>query len=431
MKKLLYILTLLGFFHTFAQDYNAIDQYLKENTDIKDYPEKGEFESLNLLLSINDCDNCIPAFFSYIDNITDKKPYTVNIITDNTAYAKKALGDAVHFKYNLYYNKDVFSKYLNGRSGIYYKDMSYTVYGKEKDIRTKLKNADERVDHFQHFIANKEIFLVKDSLMTGAPFINVSPLPNNQLLIYDNKVNTALSLQLQPQKDSLLVIQSKYYTPAVLNPKKLYNLPFTGKNLLSFEDTQKELLTDHINFINLYSLNYWDKTYYIVFGVTRMFQNEHNDNISYFPEYFVATQKAESENIQTMLDPSTYDIFYKIDNLQYEDLAGVININIKDKPYLVGNNQLSWRARLHRPGETKMIYLVLATLLLKNGSAQITSINREFEEFTDHNTLFNFKNKNYYLIRDELDEEHNEGFFHLKEFEQSYSNDFMERLRIK
>ncbi len=108
MKKLLYFFILFGIFPIFAQDYNAIDLYLKSNTDLKNHFEEDQPESLNVLLSIYDCDNCIPMLYSYIKNTPDKKSYTVNIFTDNIAYTKKTLGNAINFKYNLYYNKEVF-----------------------------------------------------------------------------------------------------------------------------------------------------------------------------------------------------------------------------------------------------------------------------------------------------------------------------------
>jgi hypothetical protein len=54
MKKLLYFFILFGIFPIFAQDYNAIDLYLKSNTDLKNHFEEDQPESLNVLLSIYD-----------------------------------------------------------------------------------------------------------------------------------------------------------------------------------------------------------------------------------------------------------------------------------------------------------------------------------------------------------------------------------------
>lgn len=427
IKFLFLFVTLLPIDQAFSQDYKAIDQFLKTNISIHDFSEKGEFESLNLLLSVDDCDKCIPQINSYIKN-TEKLPYTINIITNNKAYTKKVLGDDIISKYNLYYNKEVFLQYLNGSSGIYYKDMSNSIYANEEDIKIKIKNAEERDEHFKHFVTNKDILLSKDSVMTDSPYIHATLLTKNKLLVYDNKVNTALVITLQPKNNSLLAIQNDYYIPTITNPKKLYELPFTEKNLLSFEETKQELLKDRINLINIYSLSYWEQTYYIVFGITRIVKNEHNNNMSYYPDYYIATLETENADTQSMLDPSIYNIYYKIDNLQYENLNGPVHLNLIDKPFSAKKNQLSWRARIKHPNERKTTYLGLVTILLQNNTAQIISVDREFEEFVDQNTLFRYDNKNYHLTRDSINEETNEGIFLLKEFEPDYSNRFLERL---
>lgn len=429
MKKSLYLLTLLGFFHSFAQDYTAIDLYLKSNINIKDYTTKGEFESLNLLLSTNDCDNCIPAFFSYINNITDKKPYTVNIITDNIAYAKKTLGNAVHFKYNLYYNKDVFSKYLNGRSGIYYKDMSYTVYGKEKDIRIKLKNSEERIAFFNNFTDDKARILIQDSLMSNTAYIIPSPLPDNQLLVLDNKMDTALLLELEREQDSFAVIQSKYYTPSVSNPQKLFDLPSPIDNLLSFEENKKHLKNIHTNMIKLYSVTYWNGIYYCVFGLTRMFKNNDKDTINFLQAYFVATQKADGKGINQILDASAYDNYYMIDDLPYEGITYRIIGETRTKPLIVADNKLNWRARIPHPETRSTTYAGLATLELKNSVANIIGIDRKFDEFLSLNSLFEFDGKFYYLYRNITSEENNEGYFSTKEFDSQFINRFYEKTK--
>lgn len=176
--------------------------------------------------------------YSYIKNTPDKKSYTVNIFTDNMAYAKKTLRSAVNFKYNLYYNKEVFSKYLNSRSGIYYIDTANMIYGNEKDIRIKLKNAEDRQEFFNSF-KDKKYILTQDSLMSDMPYITPTPLPDNQLLVFDNKMDTALLLELEQKQDSFTVIQSKYYTPTVSNLKKLFDLPGLGDDGLSLKESKK------------------------------------------------------------------------------------------------------------------------------------------------------------------------------------------------
>lgn len=429
MKKIILLFFVFGTYSIIAQNYQAIDYFIKKNIPIVDYTEQGEFERLNLLLSIDDCDKCIPQLHSYLSQIDSVPPFTINVITNNLAFAKKTLGNT-SFKYHLYLNREIFTTYLAGSSGLYYEDMSHSLYTKEKDIRTKIKNAKERIDHLNNFTDHNDYFLAQDELMTEAPYINVSTLTNDRLFLYDHKVNTGLVLHLQTKNDSIYSTYHRYYTPRIKNPKKLYNLPFNGHNLLSFEDTQKQLALDHIEFINMYSLNHWESTYYVVFGITRMMKNENLNTFSYYPEYFIATKKNDQEDIESLLDLSSYTHYYKIDQLKYKDFTGTIILHITDKPYFRSKNQLTWRARIQPEGEIKMNYLGLATVELKNDTVHIISIDEEFEEFTDNNTLFTFKNKNYYLTKNTYNESAAE-VFELKEFKQGYTDCFLERLIVK
>lgn len=203
MKKLFfYLFIFLGLTQVQGQNYAAIDQFIKNNIPLLDYTEQGEFEQLNFLLSIDDCDKCIPQLHSYLSQIDSVPPFTINVITNNLAFAKKTLG-TTPLKYHLYLNKEIFTTHLNGSSGLFYKDMSYSIYSKEKDIRAKIKNAKERILHFKHFTKRKNIFLAQDELMSEAPYINVNLLPNNRLFLYDYKLNTGLLLHLQATNDSI------------------------------------------------------------------------------------------------------------------------------------------------------------------------------------------------------------------------------------
>ncbi|TDS65242.1 hypothetical protein [Myroides indicus] len=427
MKKLLYLFILFGISPTiFAQDYNAIDLYLKSNTDLKNHFEEDQPESLNVLLSIYDCDNCIPMLYSYIKNTPDKKPYAVNIFTDNMAYAKKTLGDAVNFKYNLYYNKEVFSKYLNSRSGIYYIDTSNIIYGNEKDIRTKLKNAEDRQEFFNS-LKDKKYILTQDSLMSGMPYIIPTPLPDNQLLVFDNKMDTALLLELEDKQDSLAVTQSKYYTPTVGNLKKMFDLPSPIINLLSFEENQKLSQNFLQNMVKLYSITYWNNQYYATFSITRAHQAD--NNIRTFSTYFVATQKADGKDMDKILDASSYDNYYMIDDLPYEGKMYRIIGDTRTKPQIVADNTLNWRIRLPDDKARKVTYSGLATLELKDGATSVINIDREFDEFLGLNGLFMFNGKTYYLSRATTNEENNEGFLSVKEFDSQYINKYLQKVK--
>ncbi|WP_060875511.1 hypothetical protein [Myroides odoratus] len=428
MKKLfLYTIAFLSFFSTLAQDYQAIDLYLKEKIDIQTHTEQGEFESLNILLTTNDCDNCIPMLYNYIKDVKEKKPYTVNIITDNKAYAKKTLGNAVNFKYNLYYDKEVFSKFLKGRSGIYYIDTNSTIYDDDKDIRVKLKNAEDRQEFFMSLNNNPKIqLLAQDSLMSNPPFITSTVLPNNQLLIFDNKMDVALVLNIIDNTDSLVVTKKSYFTPTIKNSIKLFNLPGLGDNGLSFEESQKTSQYFLKNMIKLYSITYSNQRYYATFSVTRAYKKD--NNIRFFSTYFVGTTKATKINPETILDASTYDSYYQIDDLPYEGKNYRIITDTRTKPQIVTDNELKWRVRMPDDNKRKVTYSGLATLELKNQMVNMTGIDTKFEEFIDLNALIKWKNKTYYLSRHITDEENNQGYLFLQEFNSTYINEYAEKV---
>lgn len=161
-----------------------------------------------------------------------------------------------------------------------------------------------------------------------------------------------------------------------------------------------------------------------------MMKNEDTNNFSYYPEYFIATKQDAQEEIENLLDPSSYSHYYKVDQLQYKDLTGTIILHITDKPYFKSKDKLTWRARIQPEGERKMNYLGLATVELKNDAVHIIALDEEFEEFTDNNTLFTFQNKNYNLTKNMNDASTSE-IFELKEFKQGYTDCFLERLIVK
>ncbi len=301
------------------------------------------------------------------------------------------------------------------------------IYGNEKDIRIKLKNAEDRQEFFNSF-KDKKYILTQDSLMSDMPYIIPTPLPDNQLLVFDNKMDTALLLELEQKQDSFTVIQSKYYTPTVSNLKKLFDLPGLGDDGLSLEESKKLTQNFLQNMVKLYSITYWNNQYYATFSITRAYKKD-STNIRAFATYFVATQKANKKSIDKILDASSYDNYYMIDDLLYEGKMYRIIGDTRTKPQIVADNTLNWRIRLPADKARKVTYSGLATLELKDGATSVINIDREFDEFLDLNELFIFNGKTYYLSRGTTNEENNEGFLSVKEFDSQYINKYLQKIK--
>lgn len=427
MKKLfLYTLLILFPYYLFAQDYVAIDQYLQTHLDLKGQAAEGEDESLTLLLTVNDCDNCIPLFYSYLKNIPENKPYAVNIITDNIAYAKKALGDVSVLNYHIFYDTAVFSKFLQGQSGIYFKDMSTVIFGNSRDIQIKLKNALDRQAFFGDLNKKAQV-LLQDSLLSNVPFIASTALPNNQLLVFDNKMNLSLLLDIKEHPDSLAVTHSQYYTPTFSNPAKLFHLPGATNDDVSFEEMQKIAHALHINMIKLHTITYWNGQYYATFSITRAYKEE--DKPKLYSTYFVATKKAKQLDPQTTLDPSTYDRYYMLGDLPYKGNTYRMTVYAQTKPQITDDNKLNWRLRILNNQGMNQQYAGLGTLELQHQTAQLIAIDPTFEEFIELNVLLKWKNKTYYLSRQITEEANNQGYLFLREFNNSYINDYLQKVK--
>ena len=425
-KRLLYTLLFLLPYGLFAQDYAAIDQYLQTNLDLKGQAAEGEDESLTLLLTVNDCDNCIPLLYSYLKNIPKNKPYAVNIVTDNIAYAKKVLGDVAASNDHLYHNATVFTTFLAGRSGLYFKDMNGAIFGDKQDIQIKLKNAQDRQAFFGDLNKKAQV-LLQDSLLSSIPFISSTALPNNQLLVFDSKMGLGLFLDIKEHPDSLAVVHSQYYTPIFTNPTKLFHLSGATSEDVSFEEMQKIALAIHTHMIKLYTITYWDGQYYATFSITRAFKKDNQTKL--YSTYFVGTKKAEHLDPQTILDPSTYDHYYRLEDLPYEGNTYRMTVYAGAKPQIVDDNKLNWRLRMPNNQGLNQRYSGLGTLKLQDKTAQLIAIDPAFEEFIDLNLLLKWKNKTYYLSRQITDEATNQGYLFLREFNSPYINDYLQKVK--
>lgn len=180
--------------------------------------------------------------------------------------------------------------------------------------------------------------------------------------------------------------------------------------------------------VKLYSITYWNNQYYATFSVTRAYKKD-STNIRAFATYFVATQKADKKSIDKILDASSYDNYYMIDDLLYEGKMYRIIGDTRTKPQIVADNTLNWRIRLPDDKARKVTYSGLATLELKDGATNVMNINREFDEFLDLNELFIFNGKTYYLSRGTTNEENNEGFLSVKEFDSQYINKYLQKIK--
>lgn len=425
-KRLLYTLLFLFSYGLFAQDYAAIDQYLQTNLDLKGQAAEGEDESLTLLLTVNDCDNCVPLLYSYLKNIPKNKPYAVNIVTDNIAYAKKVLGDVASLNCHLYHNASIFTTFLAGRSGLYFKDMNGAIFGDKEDIQIKLKNAQDRQAFFENLNKKAQV-LQQDSLLSSVPFIASTALPNNQLLVFDSKMGLGLFLDIKEHPDSLSVVHSQYYTPTITNPKKLFHLPGATKEDVSFEEMQKIADAIHTNMIKLYTITYWNGQYYATFSITRAIKQD--DQTKLYSTYFVSTKKAEQLDPQTTLDPSAYDNYYMLGDLPYEGNTYRMTVYAGTKPQIVDDNKLNWRLRRPNNQGVNQRYSGLGTLELQDNTARLIAIDPTFEEFIDLNLLLKWKNKTYYLSRQITDEANNQGYLFLREFNTPYINDYLQKVK--
>lgn len=427
MKNLfLYSLLFLFPYYLCAQDYAAIDQYLQAHLDLKGQAAEGEDESLTLLLTVNDCNNCIPLLYSYLKDIPTNKPYAVNIVTDNIAYAKKALGDLATLNYHIYYDASVFTKFLAGRSGIYFKDLNAAIFGDRQDIQIKLKNAEDRQAFFRDQNKKAQV-LLHDSLMSNIPFIASTALPNNQLLVFDNKMDLGLFLDIKEHTDSLSVAHSQYYVPTFTDPKKLFHLPGATKGDVSFEEMQKIVHAIHTPMIKLYSITYWDGQYYATFSVTRAYKED--DQTKLYSTYYVGTKKAKQLDPQTTLDPSIYDHYYSLQDLSYEGNTYSMTVYAGTKPQIVEDNKLNWRLRMSNNQGVNQRYSGVGTIELRGETAQLIAIDPTFEEFIDLNVLLKWKNKTYCLSRQITDAATNQGYLFLREFNSSYINNYLQKVK--
>lgn len=414
----LYVLVLVHFNFAFSQDYKAIDAYLM-NTSFKEVQEDGMYESLNILFTTNDCDSCIPYLYGFLKNVDISRLYAINIITDNVVYARKALGVSDELGCKFYYNKEVFEEYLSGRSGIYYKDGNDKVYDGSKEIKIKMKNASERKEFFNS-IQDKEHVLLQDSLLSGMPFVSTTMLPNDQLLIFDNKMDIALVATLNNSQNSISVTKHHYETPDVADLEKIFNLPGIEGKGLTYSENLNHLEKYYIKMVKVYSIVFSKNQYYITFGLTRA--NKVAGQIKFSETYFVGTQRGEGLSVKGILDISAYETYYMLDHFVFDGQEYKIIGNIRDKPHVVSENKLSWKVRIPNDKARSVDYGGLAVIKVEDGFGSIWSLNDEFDEFLDFNPIFEFKGKMYFLFKKITSPAENKGDLLLKEFNSQFVN---------
>lgn len=426
MQRLfLLILTLFSFNFVSSQDYKTIDKYLMNNT-LKETSANGVFESLNILLSSNDCDNSIPYLYGYLKNVDKNRSFVVNIVTDNVVYAKKALGISDELNCKFYYNNEIFSKYLKGRSGVYYKDGNDKIYSEDKIIGNKIKNSNERTEFYNSILKN-EYVLAEDSLLSTMPFISATMLPDNRLLIFDSKMDLAFCATINHNQNTISVLNSAYVVPKTSDLKKIYGLLKVDEQFLSYEENLDHLEKYHLKMLKIYSIVFSENQYFITFGVTTA-KKEEEGQIRFSDTYFVATQNTNNLSIENSLDVSTYENYYLIDNFLYDGENYKIIGNIRNKPHVVNKSQLNWRIRKPNDQTRSVDYAGLATIELKDGITSILHIDDKFDEFLDMNPIFEFNDRTYYLFKKNISKEKNKSTLIFKEFNSNFINSYRKHI---
>src|SRR5690606_8010012 len=191
MRKYFTILVFLFNFTSHAQieiSENTkveIDKYLNQKYKLTE-------EYINIIYNTIDCEKCSYVLYNFLTKSSDAKDIAnINVFTDNVAIAKKALKE-YNQKFNYFLEKDLFSKYEE----VKYKTFYYTI----------------KKDYFNELIHNDSI-LTKDN-------IEITKIPLNKLLVYDNRIEKAVILDLEKK-----VSKFEYYDYKIQDTLKLYNLP--------------------------------------------------------------------------------------------------------------------------------------------------------------------------------------------------------------
>lgn len=388
-------------------DYVSVDTYILEKHSIK----KDNSGYINILFSSNDCDRCIVYLVPLLKSLEElNTAIPINIITDNTAYAKKNL-KAYRLNLNYVFDKEVFSKYgINLRTVTYLKHNSQIIDNVE-DIINTVNNGNTSV-----------VFQKTDSLVTEINMSSSFIAPFNSFLTLDSKMGTALLFEPVNQSYSLTYLEAK-----ISDSLKIYNLPErtadterkSGEKLfekLDFKDFSYFCKTGRYKFLKITAISSFGSNVYCNFSIDRSYKEKQRENyFSIWGNDFVAVKKIKTkEDMHTIMDISTYDQIYPLMN-EFEFENELYSTGVWVHSYLEFEDENTIKINVDKSNEdrTDFEFAGLATIRLNPAEqkAEMIALDKDnAEPVIKRNNQILLGNYIYSVEKEMTDEANNAGF---------------------
>ncbi len=393
-QKIILLLILFATYFAHAQVFSEsnmptdivkkVDNYLVEK-----YKLKGDY--IAIIYNGRDCEKCSYSLYTFLDTEKTKQNKKINVFTDNIALAKKALEDYHDYKITFALEKKVMEIDPEIFARTFYYIKNYTEHN-----NTTTKN----------------ILIEKDSVFTSDN-IEVTRIPYNKLLIYDNRIEKACIVT-----ENVYNQKPEYKDYPVKDSLKLYNLPerVVNKQLEKVSIKQYEALRKKFKYkflrIRSFSYSESDSKVYCNFCLERIYKDKNNPEAptSLITNCFIADLKINSEkDLEKIFQIENYDHFYLADLIMKDNEMYPLSTFIYDQLDFTAPKTFNLKIKKFTPEMNDMEFQGLAKIKIENDKLNIISIDKNVDTYNRNNAILKFNNVPYLLLKIYSDEAANIG----------------------
>lgn len=394
MKKIVFLIALFIYQISYTQSFSdsnitndiiqKVDKYIVEKYDLK-----GDY--ITIYFNGSDCEKCSYPIYTFLDSEKAREIKKINVFTDTPVLAKKALED--YHNHTITYALD--KKIPEMDPDIYNRTFYYIKKFTESENNTK-----------------DNILIKNDSIFTNDN-IEVTRLPYEKILVYDNRIEKAVLL-----KEGVADQKPVYYDYIVKDTLKLYNLPerVVNKNLQKAEIKEYQKLRQKFKYkllkIRSFSYSQFDKKVYCNFCLERIFKDKTEESapINLITNCFIASLKIKTEkDLQKIFNIEDYDNYFLADLIMKDNEMYPISTFIYDQLEFTAPDTFNIKIKKFKPEMNDMEFQGLAKIKIEKNNLNIVSIDKNVDKHHRNNAILNFNGKPYLLLKSYSDEIANIG----------------------
>ena len=395
-------------------DFKSVDNYVSENYFSKINPGYTTIlhtaDYLTILLSSRDCENCALFLNNVLVNLKSyiaPKPLMIYVVTDNVAYAKKVLAK-YELNFNYFYDEDIFSKFdINSRTVLYIKANDVIVDNIQqiiKKINTTIKES-------------TIVFEVKDSIM-GYDKIVTSPLPYNNFISLDPKMDTAILYHKEKDESLSKSFKTAYLTPKIKDSLKLYNLPerpLGGDKFkkATFGQFVRVAKANPFQFVKLLSITSYGNLVYCTFMMNRAYEDPVvRDNYRLTGDSYIAVKEIKKEkDLNDIMNIDAYDQYYLAHTFNFEGEDYAVSTWINYTLTILDKNTITTNVKRVINNGTDLEFASRGTIVLNpsHQNAKMISLDKKFPDFGFKTNVVKLDNYDYSFKKEMTDKANNAG----------------------